>query len=345
MEATTIPRERRMSSKIRTNYIPEKYLVSVSSGMNKDSLKQKHHQPTGVTLFLALFLCLTILPVLSLDTLPISPNNTVNPYIVAADLPNLSLNYYSKWNSSFTPVESGARLVGDHITLNATWTPSNLSNDTIITVNATAIPLAISQESDTTTVEIDTRQIGNNATCSVNVTTILLNGTPYSILYNNIFFGNFFIPHIQVVSPDNGSTYAGDVAITWAAWDNNTEETLTFDVLLSADAGISYQLLTADLTTNSYIWESEGFTVSSDYKIKVEVSDGIYEAFDVSDGTFTAGTVPPVTTPTSSTTTTEPSTSATPLPTADERLALFMVAAIVISAVLSLVVYYQARRF
>jgi hypothetical protein len=257
---------------------------------------------------------------------------------MAAEPPTLSLTWYTLDNETQVPVASGDKISGDHIILNATWLPAENVNGTEIIVNATAIPNVIKASSANNSVSIDTRSLGNNATCTLNVTTWLLNGTALSEIYTNIFFGNFFIPSVQVLTPNGGEVWTGSHNITWVAKDKNLAEQLTFEVHLSSDGGSTYQLISSDLT-QQWLWmDFSSFQNQSTYRIKVLVFDGIYEAFDDSDGTFTAGTV---------TMTSSSSTDTTPTdvgPTEESQLAYFITAAIIASAILSMIVYYQAKR-
>ncbi|MHA1637467.1 MAG: hypothetical protein ACTSUB_05575, partial [Candidatus Thorarchaeota archaeon] len=281
--------------------------------------------------------------------IPVSETNNKD-FIISAEVPTLSLNYYSNWNTSLAPVNSGDRIVGDHITLNATWYPTILSNHTVIQVNATAIPAVISEESDYPSVEIDTRSIGNNVTCTINVTTWLLNGTPIFEVIPNVFIGNFFVPHVTVLSPNGGENWTSTNNITWVAWDNNTLETLTYEVLISADAGSTFQLISAEITQTWYEWDCSMFEHLDTYLVQVRVLDGIYTSYDFSDGVLSAGeiltttTPPPTETTLPTTTDTNTTDSSTPPITTDFTVLTFIAAAIMSAAILSLIVYYQAKR-
>ncbi|MCK5240376.1 MAG: hypothetical protein KAR33_12540, partial [Candidatus Thorarchaeota archaeon] len=78
------------------------------------------------------------------------------------------------------------------------------------------------------------------------------------------------------------------------------------------------------------------------YIIEVRATDGIYTTSDRSDATFEAGGVVP--TSTTTTGTTSPSTTAPPPEALDVRIGIFVAAAIIFSAFLSLIVYQQAKR-
>jgi hypothetical protein len=253
----------------------------------------------------------------------------------------MNLFFYSNWNSSLTPVNSSDWLVGDEIVLNATVTPVDEINSTLIEVFAPALPASISEEKNGSSVEINTRTLGNNATCIINVTGTLDNGSLVVFTIEDVFIGNFFKPHVEVVSPNGNETWTSTNRISWIAYDNNTKEDLTHEVLLSADSGRTFQLIAAELNVTYYDWDSSGFQNLSTYMIEVRVSDGIYQSSDRSDWTFTAGDVGGTTTtppPTTAPTTTPPTA---PAPALD--VSTFITASIVASAILAMVVYYGVR--
>ncbi|MFW9850790.1 MAG: hypothetical protein ACFFF4_16810, partial [Candidatus Thorarchaeota archaeon] len=208
--------------------------------------------------------------------------------------------------------------------------------------NATAIPSVISAEGMNNTVEIDTRALGNNAICTLNVTTWLLNGTVLSESYSNVFIVNFFAPHVQVLTPNGGETWTHQHNITWDAWDQNSDDVLSFEILFSSDGGVSFQLLASELDVQWLVWDFSEFLSHNDSIIEVRATDGIYTSFDRSDSPFTAGGVAT----TATTTGTSPTgTNTLPAPDAlDMRLGIFVAAAIIASAFLSLIVYQQAKK-
>ena len=290
-----------------------------------------------LVLFFIFFLVLPtsslLLPGTRLATSP-----TQNLIADQVDVPTLLLSSYSRLNSAPVPVTSNIRIGGDHIILNATWIPKKSANGTVIVVNASAIPSVINATSQTNSVEIDTRALGNNATCKITVTTKLVNGTLLSQIFTNVFLGNFFVPHVKVLSPNGGEKWGGLHNITWTGWDKNSDDILTYEVLLSPDDGETFQLLASELSVDWLQWDFSGFLNMSTYIIMVRVSDGIYQTSDTSDSSFTAGTVNPTSTSLPTTTTTTP-----PIPIGEIQLALFIAAAIIIGALFSVVVYYQAK--
>ncbi|MHA1906307.1 MAG: hypothetical protein ACW98Y_03355 [Candidatus Thorarchaeota archaeon] len=279
-----------MSSKNRTIYrktthrmVKRKLRIPYSRSRNQKML---------ASAFLIFFL---VLPYVALHYRHAPTSQTLdlsNEFYSAAETPTLSLTYYSRFNNTHTPVESSSKLSGDHVILNATWSPADNVNGTLIQVNAPAIPNVITAEGENNTVEIDTRALGNNATCTVNVTTQLLNGTVLKEFYTDVIIGNFFTPHIEVLTPNGGEAWPQQHNITWFAWDNNTDDVLSFEILLSADDGTTFQLLASEIETQWFVWDFSGFMNHSSYIIEVRVSDGIYTASDQSDTSFIAGGVP-----------------------------------------------------
>ena len=250
--------------------------------------------------------------------------------------PTLSLTYYTHWDSTKIDVNAEDQLEGDHIILNATWSPSTEINRTRIEVNATAIPAVISNERNGDTVEIDTRALGSNFTCVINSTIWFHNGTTLTELVPDVFLGNFFVPVVEVVSPNGHEIWTGTNNITWNAWDLNEDEELTFEVLISSDSGVTFQLLSAGLTETWFLWDCSTFLNLSTYVVEVRVSDGIFSSYDISDEPFRAGEIKqPETTTTTSTTVEE----------IDPRVIMFLTVLIVSSGFIAFVVYYSSKKW
>ncbi|MFX1273008.1 MAG: hypothetical protein ACFFAX_15100 [Promethearchaeota archaeon] len=251
----------------------------------------------------------------------------------------LNLTYWSRTNRSIGLVNSGDKIGGDHVIVNATWTPSGLVDHVGIEVTAPAIPSAISNSSTTNSVEIDTRGLGNNATCTINSTVWLVNGSVYSEIVENVYIGNFFIPRLTVLTPNGGETWIGMNNITWKAWDENQDETLTYEVSFSSNSGATFQPIAFNLNRTWLIWDCSECPVLSTYLIQVSATDGIYHVSDRSDATFTAGgPAPPTTSPNTTSTTTPP-------PPVDPRIVTFLVLFLVTSGIMALVVYYAAKKW
>jgi len=266
-------------------------------------------------------------------------------FAYCSDNPDLSLTYHSLWNQTETPVHSGDRISGDRVVLRGTWSPPGTVVESRIDVNATALPRSVSNQSLSSSVWIDTRGLGNNATCIITVFGQQTNGSMINQTFSNVFIGNFFVPHVRVLSPNGGEHWTGVNNITWFGWDNNTDEQLTYEVLFSSDSGTSFQLLATHLSSTWYQWDCTGFLNLSTYMVEVRVTDGIYVSFDRSDGTFTAGNISITTTSTTTTTTTTTTNTTTTTIDNSVIISFFISAAMISSAVMALIVYYLAKRW
>ena len=286
---------------------------------------------------------------ISHTTTPPHFDGTDRSPVPAAISPVATLTYTSLWNSTETVVSDGDIIAGDHIVLHAKWAPSDDVQTSIIAINATVVPMVITKENDSAVVSIDTRLLGNNFTCDVNMTAILFNGSIITAFVYDVFLGNFFTPEVRVLSPNGGEVWTGVNNITWEASDKNVGEQLVFDVLVSSDAGKTMMLLASDLNRTWYAWNCSGFTKLDSYLIMVRVSDGIYTSSDTSDSVFTAGEIPPIptTTDTTTSTTTTTPTTTTPTPPIEglEMIPVFLLAVVISSGVMALFVYYSARRW
>ncbi len=295
-----------------------------------------------VELLSLLILIMLISPVfLQMQTLPDTmPERLTNDISYpSAEEVVLNLTYWSRTNSTVRVLNSGDKIEGDHVILNATWTPSGLVDNVGIEVNANAIPSVISNSSTTNSVQIDTRPLGNNGTCTINATVWLLNGSAYSETVENVFIGNFFTPRVSVLKPNGGETWTGVNNVTWDAWDTNHDEILTYEVLISRDSGTTFQSIASNLNKTWFMWDCSECLLLNTYLIEVSVTDGIYYVSDRSDATFTAGEVTSPTTLPNSTSTTIPP------PNGDPRVAAFLLLFLVSSGIMALVVYYAAKKW
>ena len=232
-------------------------------------------------------------------------------------------------------------IAGDHIIIKATWT-SSIVNRSRLQIIAPAIPATLTQDLNTYVTEIDTRYLGNNATCTINATAWLTNGSIVSQEFENIYIGNFFAPKVVVISPNGDEVWTGKNNITWWASDANLGDTLRFRVRISSDNGKSFETLVSSLSRTWFEWDCTGLSKSDTYLVEVTATDGIYFTTDRSDSTFTAGDVIYTTTPT---TTTSPTSTTTTTNGLDPRLAAFIVILVISSSVMAVVVYYAARKW
>jgi hypothetical protein len=233
-------------------------------------------------------------------------------------------------------VESGDTIAGDHLVLRAEWSSS--VNKSRLEVDAPAIPAVLAIEDNQTILEIDTRALGNNATCTINSTAWLANGTVLSFEFTEVYIGNYFVPKVTVLTPNGNETWVDVHNITWVGSDHNVDDTLLYDVLYSSNSGTSFETLVSSTNLTWFEWDCTNLINTDTYLIEVRVRDGIYFSSDRSDGIFTAGTIiaPTTTSPTTPTTT----------PTGLEpRIIAFIAILLISSGVMALFVYYAARKW
>ncbi len=263
----------------------------------------------------------------------------VNQSMISAEVPTLNLTYTTRTLLTDTPVNSGDTISGDHITLKATWKPD--VNNSRLEVHAPAIPSNLTAEENQTTLEIDTRYLGNNATCTIIATTMLSNGTMIRVEFTDVYIGNFFAPVVRVISPNGGETWTSLHNITWTVTDANVDDTILYDVLFSDDSGESFNVLTESTNQTWFEWDCSSLYQEDTYIVKVRATDGIYFSSDMSDAEFSAGLVVTTTTITTSTTTTTPTNGTTIEP----RIVAFVAILLISSGIMALVVYYAARKW
>lgn len=261
--------------------------------------------------------------------------------IAAANPVTLDLTYYSSSNLTEVPVVPDSTIAGDHIILRALWSTSDV-NRSRLQVFAPAIPTSISIEKNTNLLELDTRNLGNNATCLINSTAWLINGTVISKIIQNVYIGNFFVPRIRVITPNGGEQWTGVNTITWLASDSNYDESLSYDVRISSDSGITFVTLASSLTQKYYNWNCSSYEKLDTYIVEIRVTDGIYFSSDRSNSPFTAGDIISNWTSTTTTTTTTPQNNTSQI---DARLAIIIAILVLSSAVMALLVYYVARKW
>ena len=86
----------------------------------------------------------------------------------------------------------------------------------------------------------------------------------------NISLLNFFTPSVSNVQV----TGAGpEKTVSWNTDDLNSDDENFFDVFVSIDDGITYQLIAQQLSISPYIWNSTGFTIRDSYRVKVVAYD------------------------------------------------------------------------
>ncbi|MFW9786264.1 MAG: hypothetical protein ACFFE2_01935 [Candidatus Thorarchaeota archaeon] len=292
---------------------------------------------TGVAMLLILVLSAT-LPLTSITSdNSVRVQSSITHYVLSAGSPELNLSYTTRTKLFDTPVKSGDRIGGDHIVLKAEWTPS-LVNRTRLEIYAPAIPATLAVEENEDTLEIDTRALGNNATCVITSTAWLTNGSIATIEFTDVYIGNYFMPHVRVLEPNGGENWTGTHNITWTAFDSNADDTFLFDVAFSSNGGQTFESLIISTNLTWFEWDCTGLNPTSMYLVQVRVTDGIYYSIDLSDDTFTAGGG-------AGTTSSSTTTPTTPIPGPDFRIIAFVAILLFSSSVMALVVYYAARKW
>jgi len=311
----------------------------------------KGRQSFQLAIVIALVVTLTLS--ISVQTHPFQDTRTshftIDEVISSAENPHLNLTYHILTNLTDTSVTSNSVIAGDHVTLKAVWTPS-LVNRSRLEVFAPVIPSTLTQDLDTHTIEIDTRYLGNNATCTINATAWLTNGSIIFETFDEVYIGNFFAPKITVTSPNGDETWTGTNNITWTSSDVNVADSLRYNVLMSSDGGATFDTLATSISRKWFEWNCSAFDKLDTYFIEVRVTDGIYFTTDSSDSTFTAGEVVYTTTTTTDTTTTtttdtDTTTGTNTTSTLDTRLTVFVILLVVSSSIMAIVVYYAARKW
>jgi hypothetical protein len=290
-------------------------------------------------LYVLLVITLLIAMQLSiLETLPAAenlsyPSHQFRQSVIATDTLDFNLTYYTPSYPIEVTVLPNSTIAGDHVILRAKWNAA-LVTKSRLQVLAPAIPASLSIEQNTNILEMDTRNLGNNATCLINSTAWLTNGSIITRIFENVYIGNYFVPKVTVLAPNGGEEWTGVNTIQWLGSDVNSGETLHYDVLISSDSGLTFVTIASSLTQTSFDWNCSSYYKLDTYVVEIRVTDGIYFSSDRSNSPFTAGEI------ITSQTTTGNNTS--PI---DNRIAVFVVVLIVSSMVMALMVYYVARKW
>lgn len=312
--------------------------------MSRLTNSSKAQQSFQLTIILSLLMMLFI-PI-HIPTYPIQDKQMIHlpidEALPSAENPDFNLTYHILSNLTEVDVVSDSVIAGDHVTLRASWNPV-LVNKSRLEIFAPAIPAILEENQNLSITEIDTRYLGNNGTCTIIATGWLTNGSMVIETFQNVFIGNFFVPKITVTSPNGDEIWTGTNNITWDASDVNIAESLLYDVLLSSDGGVTFDILANSISNEWLEWNCSALDKLNTYLIEVRVTDGIYFSSDRSESTFTAGEIIHSTSTTTTTTTT--TTTSTTTTTLDPRLTAFVVILLVSSSVMAIVVYYAAKKW
>ena len=104
-------------------------------------------------------------------------------------------------------------------------------------------------------------------------------------------------PVVHVSYPNGGETVGGNVNVRWNAFDYNAFDALSFEVSVSADAGMNWELI-GKTTSYYYLWRSTSSDDGNYFLIKVLAKDdgattgqAPKEASDISDSYFTVSNI------------------------------------------------------
>jgi hypothetical protein len=177
-------------------------------------------------------------------------NNLVLMYMVTEARPEVG---------SFTADRSGAIAVGcfDYDRQPGTWT---LTIDSRVDLD---VPTTGPEGT------FDTYWFHENITLRVQISAATGMNLDLEVSYPYLTFCNFFAPRLHTISVAGNGSVAD---IFWTYSDRNGDDEHFFDVLISADSGITYQLLASRLTSSYFSWNATGF-LARNYKIKVRVFD------------------------------------------------------------------------
>jgi hypothetical protein len=245
---------------------------------------------------------------------------------------------------SFTADQTGSIMVGvfDYDLAPGTFT---------VTVDTR---VGIYEDADGSEVTYDSYEFLRNGTFQVQILAETDTNIEYEINYAALTFENFFSPELLTVDVTGTGN---EKTITWTASDLNAGDEHFFEVLLSSDEGLTYQLLARNLTTASYVWDSTGFLIRN-YTVMIRVydNDPVENPTAIATGdywmglsdmiesdSFEAGDqTPPV--PSTSTTTPPPTTTTPPDGDGVDIVILGLIAGIGAGVVVILILFLIRRR-
>ncbi|MFX1579845.1 MAG: hypothetical protein ACFFBJ_09385 [Promethearchaeota archaeon] len=179
--------------------------------------------------------------------------------ITESSLP-INMTWTSRWESNPQPVENFSVISGDHVVLNATY----FGVSEFAKIELFFIELNITLTNTSRSVYYDTYRFVGNSTQDIQVTVLdSLNVSIVQLYYQNVSFGNWFSPSVNVNYPHEVETDIYN--ITWSSTDPNADDVNFYQAWLSNDGGASYQLIVTNLTEPFFIWDSTGFLTSHDY--------------------------------------------------------------------------------
>jgi hypothetical protein len=115
-------------------------------------------------------------------------------------------------------------------------------------------------------------------------------------------------PTVRVIYPNGSEVVQGTFFVTWVASDPNNDE-LSFRVFYGD--GVNWIQIKDEITKSYYYWNTTAID-NGQYKILVEVTDGLFTTNDTSDDFFTVDNLVTTTTTVTTSTITTPTTATTP---------------------------------
>ncbi|TXT55419.1 MAG: exported protein of unknown function [Candidatus Thorarchaeota archaeon] len=149
----------------------------------------------------------------------------------------------------------------------------------------------LSQFDTGNSVEMNTYWLGRNETCDILIEGFNESGHVFRDQYQNIALNNIFIPEINLLSPVGGEVLDSNHTITWNASSRNVENSMSYQIFVSNDGGLTFQLIADDLDKeeDNLLWQATEWKYSEQYVIKVRVRDRGMESEDITNSTITAG--------------------------------------------------------
>ncbi len=193
-----------------------------------------------------------------------------NPEILSGDEYESNLTWTSRLEHTQQLVENYSVVAGDHVIINGTF--SEL-------LNVTECMLTIWNPE--TGINATVSNVGSNITFGTyyldrtNQTyNIIVNGTTNTndfviILRENVTICNFFSPNVVVIAPVEVGIDSDIWNLTWSCTDANADDTPYYFVWLSRDAGVTFVLLTHNISSFYYIWDSTDWLQAS-YMVRVQ---------------------------------------------------------------------------
>ena len=162
---------------------------------------------------------------------------------------------------SFIPDRTGNLAIGCFNTSNSTGNWSLLLNQTCIEF-----------ESKESNIEFDTYGLWRNIECGLMVTWYDdKNEIALRSEFTMLSISNFFLPVVKNFTIDNPDSL--NFTMSWDIYDRNADDNHFCSILFSRDSGAFWLLLTRDLVTTSYYWDTRPFLVGDEWMIQIRAYD------------------------------------------------------------------------